>query len=311
MKIGFMGTPDFAAFVLDKLSKKHELVWVLSQPSKKRGRGKKLSYSPVIQYAVDNELKYFEVDKITDSLLEELNKLDRPDVIVVVAYGVIIPEWFIQEYDNKLLNIHYSLLPKYRGAAPVARAIMDGETKTGVSVMQIVKALDAGDIVIQKSIPIQDDDTTETLTWRLTKLGTELLDIILDDYVHKRIQLKEQEHSMATYAKKLSKEEARIDWSDSAVNIVNKVRALNPWPLASTSFNGTEIKILKVKLRTDFKAKTSFVAGQIIELNKQHLSVLTGDAVVDIVELKPQSRSKQTFKDFVNGYKPALGDLFK
>lgn len=325
MKIAFMGTPEFSAYVLKELNNNFDIVWVMSQPSKKRGRGGKISSSPVVEYAVEQKIPYFETSKITEELQKDLDKLEKPDLIVVVAYGVLIPQWFLDLQTLPPLNIHYSLLPKYRGAAPVARAIMNGDKKTGISIMQIVKALDAGDIVIQKELEIKDTDTAESLTWELTKQGTKILTETMPLYLKSEMPLIKQETlEESSYAKKLSKDEAFIDWTLSARNIFNKIRGLNPWPLAISNFREKEIKILETQVRLDALellkqnsnqnttngSKNKFKEGQIIEVSKQHLSILCGEGVLDIISLKPQNKAKMTYKDFINGYKPKVGDIF-
>lgn len=309
MNLGFFGTPDFAAYVLEELSKKHDIKWVVTQEDKKKGRGKKLLPTPVKEKALNLNLPVFQPEKLDRSFLEKLNNVD---LAVVVAYGKYIPTYLIDFPKFLTLNIHLSLLPKYRGAAPVARAILSGDDYTGVSIMKIIKEMDAGDILFQRKVLIKENDTRESIIWDLTKKGVADLIGIIEDYVKGSIKpIKQSNMNIApSYANKIDKKEGIVDWSKKASDIHNKVRAFYPWPGVKTSINGICLKIIKTKLLDE--EKEDFKYGEIVDVSKNKgIFVKTGGKDVLLIEkVQVFGKKEMDVKDFLNGYEIKKGMRF-
>jgi methionyl-tRNA formyltransferase len=309
MNIGFFGTPEISSYVLENLSKKHDIKWVVTQEDKKKGRGKKLLPTPVKEIALKLNLPVFQPEKLNKAFLENLTSVD---VAIVIAYGKYIPSYLINFPKYSTLNIHLSLLPKYRGAAPVARAVLNGDDYTGVSIMKISKKMDAGDIIFQRKVKIKESDTRESLTWDLTKKGTNDLLNIIEDYVKGSIKLLKQNDMgiKVTYASKIEKKEGFIDWSNKAINIHNKVRAFYTWPGTKTSINGIDLKIIKTKLLKE--KNENFNYGEIIEVNKNSgIFVKTdGKDVLLIEKVQVFGKKEMDVKDFLNGYEIKKGMRF-
>lgn len=310
MRIVFWGTPDFAVESLKALLKsKHQVVAVITQPDKPKGRGQKVLPTPVKEEALKHGVVVYQPEKLKDNqeirqILRDLN----PDISVVVAYGKIIPEDIIQIPRFKTINVHASLLPEYRGAAPIQRAIMDGKNITGVCIMEIVKELDAGDVYSCRQVEIKEDDDIITLHDKLAKEGAELLLEVLED-IEKGIAKKtSQDHTKATYAKPIIKEEGRIDWNKPARFIFNQIRALKVWPKAYTYFRGEQIKILDSQVvECDSQAKP----GTLIKADdKTGIIVKTGDKCLLIKVLQFPGGKPITSQDAVRGYRIKDGEMF-
>lgn len=310
MRIVFWGTPDFAVESLKALLKsKHQVVAVITQPDKPKGRGQKVLPTPVKEEALKHGVVVYQPEKLKDNqeirqILRDLN----PDISVVVAYGKIIPEDIIQIPRFKTINIHASLLPEYRGAAPIQRTIMDGKNITGVCIMEIVKELDAGDVYSCRQVEIKEDDDIITLHDKLAKEGAELLLEVLED-IEKGIAKKTpQDHTKATYAKPIIKEEGRIDWNKPARCIFNQIRALKVWPKAYTYFRGEQIKILDSQVvECDSQAKP----GTLIKSDdKTGIIVKTGDKCLLIKVLQFPGGKPITSQDAVRGYRIKDGEMF-
>ena len=316
MKIGFLGTPDISAYVLQELyNAGYEIPWVVTQPDRKAGRGKKLTPPPVKVKAQELGLKVFQTDKFNKAFFEQLCDYSSIDLGVVIAFGMYLPTYLLEYPVNNCLNIHFSLLPKYRGAAPVARAIMDGEEYSGVTIMEIVKEMDAGDIVLQEKIKIQNSDTTQSLTWKLVEEGTKLLLRAIPDYVAKTANIIPQlQIGTPCYAHKLSKQEGEIDWRMKSISIHNKIRALYPWPGVSTRLESTKIKIIQAKA-VEFQQSSGFensIPGEIIlvERKKGYILVKTGDTALLVEKVQPFGKREMDISEFVNGYKIEKGMRF-
>lgn len=310
MRIVFWGTPDFAVESLKALLKsKHQVVAVITQPDKPKGRGQKVLPTPVKEEALKHGVVVYQPEKLKDNqeirqILRDLN----PDISVVVAYGKIIPEDIIQIPRFKTINIHASLLPEYRGAAPIQRTIMDGKNITGVCIMEIVKELDAGDVYSCRQVEIKEDDDIITLHDKLAKEGAELLLEVLED-IEKGIAKKTpQDQTKATYAKPIIKEEGRIDWNKPARCIFNQIRALKVWPKAYTYFRGEQIKILDSQVvECDSQAKP----GTLIKSDdKTGIIVKTGDKCLLIKVLQFPGGKPITSQDAVRGYRIKDGEMF-
>ena len=236
-KIIFMGTPNFSRVILEGLFQAgHEIQAVFAQPDKPAGRGKKLVSLPVALFAKEKGLSLFQPQKIHDPSVIQILQGFTPDFLIVAAYGKILPEEILIIPKKYTINVHASLLPKYRGAAPIPCALLQGERETGVSIMQVRKELDAGPVFLEKKIAIEDFENTMTLTQTLAELGTKALLEVIEKITTENLLPIEQDHAQATYAKKLTKGMVPIDWKKSAMDIFSQVRALNPWPVAETNF---------------------------------------------------------------------------
>src|SRR5215468_1722285 len=305
MNLVFAGTPRFAVPTLEKLVETgFHVRLVVTQPDRPRGRGLELTASPVKESAHQLGLRVVQPEKIKENteFRGELSEL-RPDAIIVVGYGRIIPQWMIEMPALGNLNVHASLLPKYRGAAPMQWAIARGETVTGVTTMRIDAGLDTGDILLQKDLPILPDDTAETLAPRLASLGANLLVETLFGLRAGTIKPRPQDHSQATLAPILKKEDGRMDFSRSAYEIANRLRGFQPWPGAYTSFRGKNLQVWSAK------SVAMDIALGTIRLSHGHLLVGCGSrSALALLEVQLEGKKRMSAVDFVNGYRPKDGE---
>ena len=297
LRIIFAGTPDFAAEALAALLETpHEILAVYTQPDRPAGRGRQLKPSPVKQLALAHQLPVFQPVSLKDpERIEELRALEA-DVMVVAAYGLLLPPEVLNIPRYGCLNIHASLLPRWRGAAPIQRAILAGDSETGITIMQMDAGLDTGAMLLKKSCPITPQDTSASLHDRLAELGSQAI-------VEALAQLPElkatpQDESQVTYANKLSKAEAQIDWHHSAEEIARQVRAYNPWPVAQTSVNGQTLRIWTAEAQVqDVTDSTGTVIGQ----DKQGIDIACGKGVLRITRLQPAGSKPMDAAAFLNG----------
>lgn len=308
MKTLFMGTPDFALDTLKYLYENTELLAVFTKVDKVNGRGNKITFSPVKQFALDNGIdviqpKSLRVDE-TYNLIKEYN----PDLIVVVAYGMIIPKNIIDIPKFGIINVHSSLLPKYRGAAPIHAAIINGDDKTGVSIMYISEGLDEGDVILTKETPIYLEDNLGTLHDRLKVLGAEGVKETIKLMEENKVIRHPQDNSLATFVKPIKKEETKIDFNDKSINIFNKIRGMNSFPVAYTTLND---KILKLYDSMYVEYIGDEIPGTVIYLGKEGIKVKTSDGAIFIKELKLEGKKKQKATDFINGRQINLNDILK
>ena len=308
MKTLFMGTPDFALDTLKYLYENTELLAVFTKVDKVNGRGNKITFSPVKQFALDNGIdviqpKSLRVDE-TYNLIKEYN----PDLIVVVAYGMIIPKNIIDIPKFGIINVHSSLLPKYRGAAPIHAAIINGDDKTGVSIMYISEGLDEGDVILTKETPIYLEDNLGILHDRLKVLGAEGVKETIKLMEENKVIRHPQDNSLATFVKPIKKEETKIDFNDKSINIFNKIRGMNPFPVAYTTLND---KVLKLYDSMYAEYIGDEIPGTVIYLGKEGIKVKTSDGAIFIKELKLEGKKKQKATDFINGRQINLNDILK
>ena len=300
MRILFMGTPDFAVASLKRLVEDgHDICGVFSQPDKPKNRGHKLAFSPVKEYALSLDLAVYQPLKMRDgeamSIVEEL----APELIVVAAYGKILPEDILNYPKYGSINVHSSLLPKYRGAAPINWAILDGEAETGVSIMYMAKELDAGDVILQKATAIGEDEDALALTTRLAELGAEALAEAVEGLKNGTASRTPQDGSKQTYASMLSKEMSPIDWSRPARAIDCQVRGLIPWPCASTELAGQRFKVY----RTAPGRKTDNAPGTILAAGKMGIEVACGDGQsLCITELQAEGGKRMAASAYLLGH---------
>ena len=297
MRIVFMGTPEFSVNVLEGLIEKHEIVLVVTQPDKLVGRKQILEYSPVKKAALQHGLPVFQPKKIKDEYQAVLDA--KPDIIITAAFGQFIPNVILEYPKYGCINVHGSLLPKYRGGSPIQTSIIKGEKETGITIMYMASKMDSGDIIAQRSIPILDTDDNGSMFEKLSVVGRDLLLEVLPsifDGTNPRIA---QDESQVTYAFNLSHEDQFINWNKTSDEIINLIRGLAPAPTALTSINGVIIKIFKAKKVSDTPLG---VPGEIVKLNKE-LLVSTADGVISILELQQAGKNKMDAKSFLNGQK--------
>ena len=310
-----MGTPEFAVPSLNALIDSGEdVVAIVTQPDKPKGRGKKLTLPPVREAALKHNIPVFQPEKIKDELFITAIKNFCPDIIVVVAYGNILPKVILDIPSKGCINVHASILPKYRGAAPINWAIINGEKETGITTMLMDEGMDTGDMLLTDKIEIKNDDTASSLQDRLKYIGANLLIKTINGIKSKTIRPIPQDDSQATYAPMLKKEDGRIDWTMKAGEIKNLVRGLNPWPGAYTRWNGKQIKIFKTEVvEAVVSGQWSVVReepGTVINVSTEGVFVATGKGILLIKELQPESKNKMTASEFVKGYRIVTGQIF-
>ncbi len=300
LRIIFAGTPDFAVPALQALlDSSHEVVAVYTQPDRRSGRGKKISSTAVKQVAVDAGIPVEQPFTLKDAEAQKTLAAYHADVMVVAAYGLILPAEVLQIPKYGCLNIHASLLPRWRGAAPIERAIQAGDTETGVTIMQMAEGLDTGDMLYQTSCPITAQDTGQILRERLANDGAEALMRVLEQLLENKLSPEAQDDRVSTYAHKLDKKEAEIDWSKSAVEIDRKIRAFNRSQVAFTYFNGKKLNLFVSRVETD--KDTSEPAGTVIEETAEGICIATGDGVLSFSRLQLAGKNELDARDFLNG----------
>ncbi len=331
MRIVFMGTPDFALKSLEALyNTKNEIVGVVTNPDKPKGRGMKNVASPVKEFALEKNLKLFQPIKVrnNEEFINEIKSLN-PDLLCVVAYGKILPKEVLDIPMYGAINVHGSLLPKYRGAAPIQWAVLNGDKETGITTMFMDEGMDTGDMILKEKVQIGDDETTGELWSRLSDIGGELLTQTVNkiEEISKSIESKSKEEIKQelkikigaekqgndfTLAPMLDKEMALIDWNKSAIEIKNLVRGLNPIMGAYTFLDGKKIKIWKVQTVENMPVEESLQNGKIIVAdNKKGLLVKTGDGIIEVLEIQGENSKKMDSKSFLNGNKITEGAIFE
>ncbi len=308
MRIVFMGTPEFAVPCLQKLIDcGHDISGVFTQPDKPQGRKMVLTPPPVKVLAVENGIKVYQPTKMRDGTAFEMLKEANPELVIVVAYGKILPKEILEFPKYGCINIHASLLPKLRGAAPIQWSVINGFEKTGVTSMQMDEGLDTGNMLIRGEIEIGENETAGELHDRLSVLGAEILEKTIISLEKNELTSEKQNHSEFTYAPMLSKELSPIDWTMTAQQVHNKIRGLSPWPSANTRFNGKTVKIHKSVL-SDLKGKT---AGEIINADKK-LVVSCGDGnCIEILNLQAEGKKAMSAADFLRGNQINIGEKFE
>ncbi len=294
MKVCFMGSMKFAVPILEGLYKNHDVLLVVTQPDKPVGRKKIITSTPVKNKALELGIKVFQPHSIKKDN-QEILKLDL-DFIIVAAYGQMIPEIVLNHAKNRAINVHASLLPKYRGGSPMHRAIQNGDSYTGVTIMYMKKRMDSGEILSQKSIMITEDDTVGTLEAKLSIIGRNLLLDTLKELPNIKPIL--QDESQVTYARNIIPEEEHINFSKTAKQIYNHVRAFNPWPLTYFIIDGLKIKLYSVKY---LDKNISNKIGEITEVNKDGFSIQTKDGMIQPKVLQLQGKKKMDISSFMNG----------
>ncbi len=298
LRIIFAGTPDFAARHLDALlSSEHQIVGVFTQPDRPAGRGKKLMPSPVKVLAEEKGIPVFQPVSLRPQENQQLIADLQADVMVVVAYGLILPKAVLEMPRLGCLNVHGSLLPRWRGAAPIQRSLWAGDTETGVTIMQMDVGLDTGDMLYKLSCPITAEDTSATLYDKLAQLGPQGLLATLTQIATGTATPEIQDETQVTYAEKLSKEEALLDWSLPAEQLERCIRAFNPWPMSYFVIEDQPVKVWKASV---INSQAKVEPGTIIEANKQGIQVATAEGILNLESLQPAGKKAMNAQDLLN-----------
>lgn len=299
MRVVFMGTPDFAVETLEALIRsEHQIEAVVTQPDKPKGRGKAVQFPPVKEVALREGLTIYQPRRVRDPEFIKILKEKNPDVIVVVAFGQIIPQEIIDLPRYGCINVHGSLLPKYRGAAPIQWAVIDGEKESGVTTMQMDAGLDTGDMLLKTVVPLEEKETGGSLFQKLSKAGAELLLRTLKGLEENSLTPEKQGESTTPYAKMLTKEMGRIDWRQDASVIERLIRGLNPWPSAYTYLDGKTLKIWQAAAE---EGDTEEQPGIVTEVNKKELKVQTGKGILSLKEVQLEGKKRMETDAFLRG----------
>lgn len=307
MRVVFMGTPDFSVPTLQKLiDEKHEILAVVTQPDKAKGRSKAVQFTPVKELAVKYDIPVIQPVKIRNNeefynTMKELN----PDVCVVVAFGQILPKEILELPKYGCVNVHGSLLPKYRGAAPIQWAVINGEKEAGVTTMQMDTGIDTGDMFKKAVIPVAEDETGGSLFDKLSNVGADLLIETLKDIEAGTAKAEKQNEEESSYVKMFTKEFGQIDFNQSAAKIECLVRGLNPWPSAYTSLHGKTLKIWRARV---VDTKESQKPGTIIDVAKDSFTVMTGEGALKILEMQLEGKKRMPTDAFLRGYSISVGE---
>lgn len=308
-RIVFAGTPEFAVPVLRRmLDNGLNLVGVYTQPDRPSGRGRRISQSPVKLLAIEYAVPVMQPVTLKEAAACREFRMLRPDIMIVAAYGQILPAGFLHVPKYGCLNVHASLLPRWRGAAPVARAIEAGDTTTGITIMLMDAGMDTGGIIATSVINVDRSDNAVTLMEKLAALGAEVLVRCLPDYLSGELKPVPQDELHATYAPKLKKSEALIDWAGSAEDIRNKIRAFNPWPVAHTKHRGNRIRILDAETTDDTDTGAPQTCGSVCRVDKRGIAVACGRGMLRLTKLQRDHGKPLPARDFLNGYAIAKGD---
>lgn len=307
-KLIFMGTPDFSATVLKGLleSDQYEVLAVVTQPDRAVGRKKEIRMTPVKEVALSYELPIYQPEKLSGSPEMEAIMTLGADGIVTAAFGQFLPSKLLVSMDFAV-NVHASLLPKYRGGAPIHYALIQGDEEAGVTIMEMVKEMDAGDMISRRSIPITDEDNVGTLFKKLAIVGRDLLLDTLPAYLAGEIKPVPQDPSQVTFSPNIKPEEEKLDWNKTNRQLFNQIRGMNPWPVAHTLWQGGRFKIYEVEL-----ADGDGQPGEILEIGKRQLFVATGEGALALKTVQPAGKPKMPISDFLNGAgrNLAVGDKF-
>lgn len=315
MRVIFMGTPDFAVETLEEIIKAgHEVVLVVSQPDKAVGRSKALKYTPVKECAAAHGIEVYQPEKVRESESIEYLRKYQPDIIIVVAFGQIIPKAVLDMPRFGCVNVHASLLPKYRGAAPIQWAVINGDVVTGVTTQRMDEGIDTGDVILKEEVRIRADETGGSLFEQLSKVGAKLCVKTMAAIEDGTAVYTPQDSSKATHTAKIQKELGNIDWNERAEKIERLIRGLNPWPSAYTKLEDKTLKIWKAEVvpgDVQEVLKVQADPGCIIKVEKNRILVQTGDGILALLELQLEGKKRMTVDAFLNGYEVEEGIYLK
>lgn len=312
MRIIFMGTPDFSVGTLEALVEAgHDVCLAVTQPDKPKGRGKEMQYTPVKEAALKHGIPVYQPKKIREpECVEELRKYNA-DVMIVIAFGQILPKEILEMTPYGCINVHASLLPKYRGAAPIQWSIIDGETVTGVTTMQMDEGLDTGDMILKTEVPITGEETGESLHDKLAEAGARLCVETLKAVENHTATFEKQGESPTVYAKMLDKKLGNINWNSSAIQIERLVRGLNSWPSAYTHWDGKVMKIWRAKAENANTADAdSRQPGTVLKVEKDSFTIQTGEGILRVLELQIPGKKRMDAGAFLRGYTLEEGLVF-
>ena len=295
LKVVFMGTPEFAGVILNKLIENVNVCLVVTQPDKEVGRKKEVKYSCVKEIAINHHIDVFQPTKIRSDYQRIIDA--NPDIIITCAYGQIIPKELIMYPRLGCINVHASLLPKLRGGAPIHKAIIDGEEKTGITIMYMDEHMDTGDIISMEEYIIKDSDTVGILHDELSKIGADLLIKTLPSIIDGTNNRIKQDDTKATYAYNIKREEEHLDFNKTGKEIINQIRGLNPWPVANLIINDLEYKVYEAY----FEKKSINEVGKVLDIKKDAIGISCKDGIVYITEIKPFGKKKMKVLDYLNG----------
>lgn len=309
MRVIFMGTPDFAVATLEEIIKAgHEVVLVVSQPDKAVGRSKALKYTPVKACALAHGIEVYQPERVREESCVEYLRGYEPDIIIVEAFGQIIPKAILDMPRFGCVNVHASLLPKYRGAAPIQWAIINGDTVTGVTTQRMAEGIDTGDMIMKQEVIIREDEAGGSLFDRLSKTGAKLCVKTMEAIEAGTAVYTPQDESMATHTKKIYKELGSIDWSKDAKSIECLIRGLDPWPSAYTRLDDRTLKIWKAQV---IPANFGDAPGCIVKVEKNRILVQTGEGTLSLLEVQLEGKKRMPVEAFLNGYEVKEGTYFK
>ncbi len=310
LRIVFFGTPAFAVPTLQALlASHHQIVAVVTQPDRPRGRGHRVSAAPVKVLAAEHALPVLQPDRLARERFEPELKAYPSDLGVVAAYGKILPEWLLLAPRLGLINVHASLLPKYRGAAPVQRAVMNGDAETGVTIMRVVKALDAGPMLAHAVRPIALDETSDAVERDLAVMGAGLLVGLLDNLAVGRSVEVPQDEELATYAPRLTKDEGLLDFNQAAIDVHNRIRGLRRWPSAYTFLRGSRLTVHRARVAAE--SSDAAAPGACVSAAGEAITIACGDGrSVDVLEIQPEGRRVMSARDFIAGHPGLTGRHF-
>ena len=310
LRVLFFGTPGFAVPTLLALIRSpHTVVGVVTQPDRPRGRGQRVQIEAVKQAALEHQRPVWQPQRLKDPAFLDAMRTLAPDVGVVAAYGRLLPQEVLDLPRLGLINVHASLLPRWRGAAPVHRAILAGDAVTGVTIMRVVLALDAGPLLAQTATPLDPDETSGQLEARLADIGASLIGRVLEDLEHGRTREVPQDDREATYAPKLERADSHIDWGTPAATVHNRIRGLHPWPHAAASLGGQRLLLIRSAIASP--ESTGAEPGTILQAARDDLVVATQPGAVRLVEVQPEGRRPLSTRDYLNGAHVAVGDRFQ
>ena len=305
-----MGTPDFSVPTLEALvASEHEVAAVVTQPDKPKGRGKEIHMSPVKECALKHNIPVYQPVRARDEAFVEEMRTLKPDAMVVIAFGQILPKSLLDLPKYGCVNIHASLLPKYRGAAPIQWAVINGDEETGITTMMMDVEMDTGDMLEKTVVKLNPDETGGSLFDRLSLLGGDLILSTLSKLEKGEITPQPQDHAQATYVKKISKSMGDIDWTMDAVSIERLVRGLNPWPSAFTRWNGKMLKIWEAKVLPDLETKAP--CGSVISASDEGLKIQTGNGVLCVTSLQLEGKKRMDTAAFLRGYQGESGFIME
>jgi len=309
LKIVFLGTPEFAVPTFDALlASRHEIVAVVTQPDRPRGRGHRVSDAPIKARATTSGIAVLQPNRLSDPSFRTAAAALGADLGVVAAYGKILPEWLLELPSFGMINVHASLLPRHRGAAPVHRAVMAGDVETGVTIMRVVKALDAGPMMAKATRAIGPDETSDIVERDLAQLGARLLVNVVDDVAAGKTAETPQDDGAATYAPRLTKEDGVVDWSRAAAAIHNQIRGLHPWPHAFSFLDGR--RFILIRSQVDVHDRSNAAPGTVVHADSDRLILATGNGLLRIVEIQPEGKRLLSAREFLAGHRIQPGAQF-